>query len=205
MESKKIKEMCDLYRTGLSMMMVSEKLDIPHSTVSYYLKKKNIARRNPSEAGYLSHLHRFGRKSYKVRDKLTPEEENLRIAGTMLYWAEGYKKNNTSAVAFSNSDPEMIKVFLKFLRIICNVQEKRLRALLFLFKDQDEELFRRYWSKITNIPINQFNMSYIRNSRSDIGTYKRKSKYGTLLLRYADKKLLQQILHWIDEYASLNS
>lgn len=201
----KIRKICEMYISGYSIALTSEKLNIPPSTIVYHLIKENISRRNLSEAGYLSHLHRFGRKPVIIKNNLTPEEETLKIAGSMLYWAEGYKKNNYSSVSFSNSDPKMIKVFLRFLRLVCGVQEKRLRALLFLFKDQDELSLKQYWSKITKIPTNQFNASYVKSSKTDIGSYKRKSKYGTLLLRYSDKKLLKQILSWIEQYAFQNS
>lgn len=201
---KKIQEICNLYKTGYSMMLISEKMNISHNTVKYYLDKNGIPRRNLTEAGYLAHLHRFGRMSFRVKENLNSEEEKLKITGIMLYWAEGYKRNNDSSVAFSNSDPEMIKTFLRFLREICGIQEKRLRALLFLFKDQDEVYLKRRWSKILSLPIDQFNLSFIRKSRSDIGNYKRKSEFGTLLLRYNDKRLLNQILLWINEYISLN-
>ncbi len=189
-----------LYRKGYSMMLVSEKLSIPHSVVRFYLEKNKISRRNSTEASYLMHLYRFGRKPFKIKRILTSKEEKLKIAGIMLYWAEGFKKNNDSTVAFSNSDPKMIRLFLKFLREICGVQEKRLRALLFIFDDQDEKYLKKWWSRFISIPLSQFNHSFTRKSRSDIGSYKRKSKYGTLLLRYADKRLLRQILLWIDEY-----
>ena len=45
------------------------------------------------------------------------KEEALRLAGVMLYWAEGCK--GWSTVKFVNSDPSMIKLFLSFLREVC--------------------------------------------------------------------------------------
>ena len=116
----------------------------------------------------------------------------------MLYWAEGWK-NKTGSIAFSNSDPKMIKLFLKFLRKICGVYENRLHILLHLYEDQNERDLKRYWSEITEIPLDQFNASYIHQGKP--GTYNKKSKYGTVSLRYCDKKLLDQILERIERYS----
>ena len=192
------KKICSLYlRNKYSMVMIAEELKISPNKVWYSLKKNNIPRRNRSEAGYLTHVQRFNKFPAKIRQKFTPEQKELLISGIMLYWAEGWKKNS-GRVSFSNSDPKMIQVFLKFLRETCGIYENRLHILLHLYEDQNELKLRKYWSKITRIPLKQFNASYIHKGK--VGTYKKKSKYGTVALKYCDKRLLNQILQWINEY-----
>ena len=45
------------------------------------------------------------------------------LLGCMLHWAEGSKARNR--VVFTNSDPEMLRTFLRFLRGPCEVSDER--------------------------------------------------------------------------------
>jgi len=194
-----IKKICSFYlKKQYSMAMVAEKLKISPGKVWYWLEKNNISRRNRSKAGYLVHKQRFNKLPCNIRKKLLPKEKELLITGLMLYWAEGWKKNSGSVV-FSNSSPKMAQLFLKFLREICEIHENRLRVLLHLYEDQNEQELKKFWSRTLKIPLEQFSATCVHKSKS--GTYKKKSKYGTLSLRYSDKKLLKQILKGIDKYA----
>lgn len=92
----------------------------------------------------------------------------------------------------------MIKIFLKFLREVCGVDEKRLRVYLYCYSDQSIEILLNYWYKLTNIPKSQFSKPYIRNDF--LPEKSGKMKYGLVHIRYADKKLLYQIDNWIKEY-----
>ena len=97
----------------------------------------------------------------------------------------------------------MIKLFLKFLRNICGVDEKRLRVQLYCYSNQRIEDLKKYWYKETDIPISQFIKPYVRNDflPEKIG----KMKYGLVHIRYADKKLLIQIGKWIEQYCKKNN
>jgi len=196
-EKEKLKK---LYERGMSMSEIAEKFGWSVCEVTYWMRKHKITRRSWSQAGYCAYQRRFNKRPFKLRDNLTAEQEKLRIAGIMLYWAEGTKGGNH--VDFTNSDPKAIQIFLKFLREICGIQEERLRLLLYLFTDHNENELKKYWSKITGISLNQFSASHIRRGRK--GTYKRKSKYGTAKLRYSDKRLFEQIMKWIEGYLNKN-
>jgi hypothetical protein len=78
--------------------------------------------------------------------------------------------------------------------------KKRLKILLHLYNDQDERRLKRWWSDATGIPLDQFHASYIHTGKR--GTYKRKSEYGTVSLRYCDKKLFNQILYQINTFSN---
>lgn len=178
------------------MNQIGEKLGIPPSVVCYILIKANVKRRSFSDATSNTYTTRFKKPQFKIRNNLSLDQKELRIAGVMLYWGEGSKRNNR--VSFANSDPEMIKVFLCFLREICGVSEERLRASLHMYPDHNEEHLIYFWSSVTSIPKSRFWKTFIHVGRK--GTYKRKSLYGTLALSYSDKRLLKQILDWIEEY-----
>ena len=93
----------------------------------------------------------------------------------------------------------MVKVFLKFLRRVCRIDEKRLRVFMYCYGDQNIENLLKYWHNVTGILLNQFTKPYIRK---DFQKDSRKMQYGLVHIRYADKKLLMQINKWIKEYTS---
>ena len=101
------------------------------STSSIYklMKRHNVARRSAHEANQLTFIKKP--VSYNLKINLSEKEKKLKLAAIMLYWAEGsnraslYKEKQRGAtVDFTNSNPEMIKLFTKFLRDICGVEEK---------------------------------------------------------------------------------
>lgn len=187
------------YNKGLSARKIGEIFGRSTWNIYKFMRRNGLARRPPVETNRII----FERKelSFKIKDPLSAEDEKLKTAGVMLYWAEGHKNKNNKhggTVDFANSEPEMVKVFLKFLRIICGVDENRLRANFYCFADQDAELLKQYWSELTKIPINQFTKPYIKQ---DFSAEKAgKMKHGLIHIVYSDKKLFRQITNWISEY-----
>ena len=58
-------------------------------------------------------------------DNLSDNE--LRLVGIALYWAEGCKGDASGGVEFTNSDPAMIKLAMRWFKQICGVKEDRFR------------------------------------------------------------------------------
>jgi len=178
------------------MRQVADNLCVSHSKVRYLLKKQNIPRRNRSTAIRFLNITKFNKQKFVIKSKLTNTESKLRISGIMLYWGEGTKSGNS--VVFSNSDPDMIKLFLLFMRKICGVAENRLRALVHIYPDQNEVELKKFWSKVTGLSLKQFSKTFCHKGKQR--AYKKISQYGTLSLRYSDKELLEIINNWIDSY-----
>lgn len=185
-----ISKYCD---EKFSAKQIADLLNISVSKVNYYLRKHNIQKRDISTAVRSLYITKFNKKEFKLRKNLSYKDELLKITGTMLYWGEGTKKGGT--VGFSNSDPDMIKLYLKFLRRICGISEKRMKVLLHYYPDHDKNELIKYWSKITKLPTSQFTKPYVHKPKK--GTYKKYSSHGTISLRYADSKLLDIINCWI--------
>jgi len=185
------------HKEKLSTIEIAKKLKTTTWTVLGFMARNNIPRRTFKEANHIC----FGKKllSFSLNERLSAEDKKLKMAGTFLYWAEGAKANGKNcSVDFANSNPEMIKIFVRFLREICGVDETRLRVFLYCYADQDIENIKDYWYKLTNIPKSQFSKPYVR---SDFLAEKSgKMQYGLAHIRYADKKLLYQIDNWIKEY-----
>lgn len=185
-----------LYLSGLSAKQISEKAEISIHAVFYALRKLNVPRRSPAESNYL----RFSQKqpSFLIREHLTPEQEQLKIAAVMLYWAEGYKAGK-SGLDFANSDPNMVLLFRKFLSEICGVDESRIRCVLYCHENQDPDDLMMFWSKLLHIPLTQFSKPYIKRSGREIRTNRMEN--GLVHIRYYDTKLLWQMRTWISMYA----
>jgi hypothetical protein len=134
-----------------------------------------------------------------LNTELTRRQEKLKIAGVMLYWGEGSKNGNS--VAFANSDPAMVLLFVQFLKEICGIDKNRLHAILHYYPDHEEIVLKNFWSKTLDLPVEQFYRSHLHSKTK--GSYKKKSRYGTLSVQYSDTRLLRLIKSWIVEYSVL--
>jgi hypothetical protein len=90
---------------------------------------------------------------------LTPELSQIYCS--LLYWAEGGKTSD-NRLEFTNSDPAMIKTFLKLLRLGFNIDENKLRVNIHIHEYHNEARQKVFWSKVTNIPLQKFNQSYLK-------------------------------------------
>ena len=189
------------YKEKLSTIEIGKKLKITPSVVVKFMERMNLSRRTFLEANF----NAFARKklSFFIKNNLTVKEQKLKIAGIMLYWAEGGKSlGKYSAVDLANSDPDMLKIFLKFLRKICRVDEKKLRVQLYCYANQDIERLKDFWYKVTNISKKQFIKPYVRQDFKI--EQKDRMKNGLIHVRYNDKKLLYLIESLIKEYCKNN-
>ncbi len=145
---EKVKEM--YYDKGCSAREVGEKLGWSTTVVYDFMKRNGLERRSAKETNRV----RFKKKdpSFKIKEDLNEEEEKLKVAGIMLYWAEGASGQN-QMVDFTNSDPEIIKLFMRFLRGICGIKEEKLRGSLYCYANQNVKALEKYWSELTKIPL----------------------------------------------------
>ena len=112
----------------------------------------------------------------------------LKILCSFLYWGEGNKSG--SYVAFINSDPQMIEVFMLLLRKSFKLDEKKFRILVHIHEYHHEENVLKFWSKTTQIPLGQFSKSYLK-----LNTKKRRkpSYMGSARIRYYDVKIVREL------------
>ena len=92
---------------------------------------------------------------------------DLFIAGIALYWGEGFKNKHEHRLGFCNSDPEMIKFYIKWLEKCFGVKKDSIVARLTLnasYKDKTEEI-EDYWLKITKLPKNQFTKTFYQKTK----------------------------------------
>ena len=85
-------------------------------------------------------------------------ERDLFLAGIALYAGEGSKGDGR--VTFTNSDPRMIALHLRWLRTFLAIDESRLRVRLYLHEGLDLDAATTFWSEVTGVPRGQFNAAY---------------------------------------------
>jgi transposase-like protein len=124
----------------------------------------------------------------------------LYVAGCMLFWAEGGKHRNT--VRFTNSDPEMIRLFARFLSSCFQLETEAMRLTCNLFADHVErkEEIERYWLEAAGLPSTCLCKSTV-NVYSKYSQKKRQNKlpYGTCRISVSRTWLVQELFGAIQE------
>lgn len=207
-----------LRRNGLGIKTIAYRLGVSSSTVSlwcrdikltpeqlqelerrahdpYYGRRKdNILRQRQKRLDTIESLKKMG---IKEMGKLTKRE--LFLAGVALYWAEGFKKD--SRLGFANSDPAMIKFFLKWLGQCCHVPKQAIRVRVGLNISHQNRIktVEDYWSKITGISKKHFQKPYFQKFIWKKEYPKPEEYFGVLRIR-ANKQLplFRKINGWIE-------
>ena len=132
-------------------------------------------------------------------DEIKPlSKYELTLVGASLYWGEGWKRGTTHLVELANSDPDMVALYLRFLREILQVPEEKLRVSIHVHPNVSTQSAIKFWSKITKIPKERFHIT-TQISRASQGKRPKNSlPYGTLKLDVCDRQKFQQIKGWID-------
>jgi transposase len=104
---------------------------------------------------------------------------------SMLYQCEG-SKYIKDPVTFTNSGPELIGTFLHLFRKSFVLEEDKFRVLMHLHGYHNEKTQKKFWSKITGIPMNQFLKTY---NKPNTGIYKKDGYQGCIQVRYHNVKI----------------
>lgn len=190
------KQITKLYtEKQLSGVEIARKVGLPVRQIYRILEKSGIPRRMVQESNAIQFLRQP--PSFKIKKKMIKEDIALLISGVMLYWAEGASHPKKSTLDFTNSDYQMIQIFLRFLREICGVDKNRIRVYLYCYANQKIPELLEFWSRVTKTPLVQFTKPYVRKDfrKDKIGC----RPYGVVHVKYADKKLYEQLEVWRSE------
>lgn len=126
---------------------------------------------------------------------------DLLLIGSALYWGEGttreYKYNQMHRIAFSNSNPDMIRIFMKYLREVLNVNDQKIHPEIQLHPNIGENKAKAFWSNITNLPQSKFYTYRPVNKSSKFIRPKHFLPYGTLNLRVYKRQLFYRVRGYI--------
>ena len=114
------------------------------------------------------------------------------IAGMMLYWGEGDRRT-TSITSLSNSDPELMRFYVFFLRNVCQIPIERIRAHILLYPDLEEMVCRAYWSKRSELPWENFTKTTRISGRHP----KRRLTWGVCTVNVSSTYFKRKIQIWL--------
>ena len=201
-----------LRKQGLSYKDIQKITPIAKSTISIWCKdimltleqrialgKRYDIQHKGAQANHLKRQKEIQQIKNQVKQGITKFSKNpFKVAGLMLYWAEG---NKTQHVGVCNSDFSLIQFMMDWFRKVCKVPEYKFKAYLNIHSGQDERKVKKFWSKITKIPISQFGKTYIKPE--GVGFKKNILYNGTIRVVICNKDLLYRILAWIAAYKKI--
>jgi len=169
----------------LSMHQIAAKLHCSVNQVAYWMNRYQFKRRTVAEGVYVK--WNPGGDPFRISQPRNIKDAFLFGLGVGLYWGEGTKANKHS-IRLGNTDPDLIRQFIKFLREIYGIEDKKLRFGLQLFSDMSPEKALRFWCRSLDISRKQFSKVVVTPSRG-AGTYVKKIKHGVLTVYYHNRKL----------------
>lgn len=198
---------------GLSYKEIQKEIPISKSTVSEWCRDIQLTPKQIKRLGAKYDTQLRGAKANQLksrqrkqqarldamRETVQPTTDTLKAAGAMLYWAEGDKQGGTG---IANSDPTLVVFYVKWLDKALNIKPNRLTAYLHLHQGQNDKEEKRFWSKITNIPLENFRKTFFKPT----GTGHRKNilYHGVLRVRVngtGTELLRHRILGWAEAIA----
>lgn len=174
LKTKEKSEAIKLRKRGLSYSEILKEIPVAKSTLSLWLRSIGLAKRQRQRltekklAAMRRGWEARRRKRLQITEEIKTKARNeigklsnreLWLIGSALYWAEGTKeKDKSMGVKFSNSDPQMIKLFLEWLHRICKIPPKDIYFEIYLHKNSvsREKEVQNYWMRITNSSLSQF-------------------------------------------------
>ena len=146
-------------------------------------------------------------KSAAALDVPKINKKTLLIIGAVLYWAEGYKRLQiregrtltAHVISFVNSDPEMVRAFVRFANELLDVSLERIRITMRLYDHINEKSALAYWSKVTGLSEKLFRKT--TNMVSLASQRKRpfnRLPYGTVQIEIAQTEKFYRVMGWIE-------
>lgn len=207
-----------LRREGKTYSEILKVIPVAKSTLSEWFRKVKLSKREFQalterklsairRGGQAKHNQRLERaekiKNNALSDIRKISKRELWLIGTTLYWAEGSKEKEYypgSGIRFSNSDPKMIVVFLKFLNEILKISDDQICMEIYIHKNSKNNIqkVKEYWSKITNKQLDTFNKIYYKKNK--IKTNRKKIDdlyYGLIRVKVkSSSSLLRMVMGW---------
>jgi len=179
----------------LSAKQISQILKCSESGINYWLNKYKIQKRSISDAVY--DRWNKGEDPFNFKEPHSKSDQVLLGVGIGLFWGEGTKRNLHS-VRLGNSDPELSRIFLEFLKKVYRINFEKIRIGIQIFNDINEKKVLDFWSKKLSIPKEKFYKVIYTKSRG-IGTYKNKIEYGVATIYFGNKKLRDHLMNQIEK------
>ena len=198
---------------GKSINLIAQTLEVSKSSVSLWVRdiiltteqKENLTAAKSYNFKYELNDKKKKealekRKSSQEKGKEKAREKDLlHCMGSMLFWAEGTKKKNS--ITFTNSDPNMMKLFVKFLRERLDVQNDKICMHINCFLNRKEDIIisQQYWVECLNISGCKIYKPTIKLTNKQI------ENHGICRITVLDTQLAQEVYGAIQEYGNFDN
>lgn len=203
----------NLRKQGFSLNEIKRKTGFTKSSISFWVRDIELTEEQKKELSVKGHskeviekrritrLKNENSRRQKIIDKALIDvkdisERELWLIGIALYWGEG-AKTIRSGVCFSNSDPKMIRIIMEFFKRSCNTPLDKIRGHVHIHPHLDGDNAKKYWSEISEIPLEHFYKTTKQQSRA---SKKKKDSlpFGTLHVYICNTELFLKIKGWIE-------
>ena len=194
-------------KEGMSYSQIKEVIPVSKSTLSLWLEKYPLTPEKLRELRDLSprRIEAYRATMKKKRDIrvslqrnlvvkkiMKPTERELLVAGFFLFWGEGAKTRRPE-VSLANTDPAMIRFFVKWLTLI-GADKDKIKFTLHLYGDMNIKKELLYWSKSLGYPLSAFYKPYIKKTALTGITYRNGFGHGTCNARYLSQNMNDYVL-----------
>jgi hypothetical protein len=205
MKGSQMRQAIELRRKGFSLNEISVQLSVSKSTASLWTKNvlistngikriKDRSKKALAKSSETLHARKLNRikiaeiDSMKLINPITPNMDNSITALSMMYWCEGSK--NGRSVCFTNSDPDLVKLFITLFRKCFKIREDKIRIGVHLHDYHNETEILKFWSSVIDVPPSQFNKTFIKQSNH---IYKKEGYKGCVNINYHDAHIARVI------------
>lgn len=204
-----------LREQGWSVRAITDELDVSKSSVSRWIR--DIELTDEQHKTLKNNQKDYLQKGTKVNSENSLKQRQLyqemgsqkakemrplHMMGCMLYWAEGTKDRNR--VEFVNSDINMMKIFIQFLRNELGVptSEISIRVTCHETNIVIVEKIERFWLKLLELPHNSLQKTQFKQGSN---SRRNRLQYGICSIRVDNTMVVQHIFGAIQEYGQFNN
>lgn len=205
-----------LREQGFSIRDIAEKLGVSRGSVSVWVRdisltddqiavlKANQSHFAAQATGAQANKKKFRelREVYQAQGRTKAKEMRpLHMLGCALYWAEGAKRKN---IYFANSDPNMITIFVRFLREELLVKDSEIVIYIHCHTSIPHEMkmLEYYWINLLGLTSANLRKTYTKK-----GSEIKRSilEHGVCGVGVYRVDLVQHIFGAIQEYGSFEN
>ena len=177
-------EAIELRKNGYTYSEILKQIPVSKSTLSLWLrsvslsrrqfqritKKKLAAQQRGGDARKREKLERSERIiSAAVNEIQAISMRELWLIGIALYWAEGSKEKSSRGhqTVFTNSDPKMVKIFIKWVNECLGLSPNQVIIELYLHQMYQDSLTTHleFWNQILGMQYNMPKKVYFKKNK----------------------------------------
>jgi plasmid maintenance system antidote protein VapI len=205
----------ELRAQGVSIITIAKELGVSKGSVSAWVRdieltpeqiQRLVKNQGNTSRQYIPAMNRdkayLKRQEWQNEGRMKARKGNLlHMTGCMLYWTEGAKRRNS--IIFVNSDPDMMCLFIQFLREALFVSDDMMKLQIHCHTHDEIEKSRiaDYWLNLLRLTHKNLNNIHTKAS-SQIA--KNVLQNGVCALTINSTQLAMHIYGAIQEYAGFD-